>query len=749
MKKIININLSGRVIPIEDSAYESLQRYIESLRRFFVNEEGRDEIINDIESRIAELMNDKIKKGAAAVTDADVDEIITSMGKIEDFEQTEGTEASAEGSAKGSQYQSAFAEQPQGKRRGRLYRDSSDKILGGVCSGIANYLEIDPAIVRLLFALLIFGGGSGILLYIILWIILPARPLFLEGTTRTPGKRLFRNPDDRILGGVAGGLASYFNKEAWMFRLIFAAPLILNIFFSILNGIFFAFHRDIFPNFFIGSFTGTFIITYIILWIILPEAKTPYDKMEMRGEKVDVNTIKQNVQEGMNEFKTRMQAWGEEVKTSAQNLGEKAKVFADTRGKQFATEVGQSSRRAGSRVGHVLGTLIKAFFLFIAGSIAFALFVALVVLIFGGGLAVGSAKQHLLNFFLNGFWQHAFFWGTVVFFFAVPLIAFITWLVRRIMKIRSRRHYLGYVFGGLWLVGFICLLSLVFSLVRDTAKSDRVQEPIAVAQPANGRLLVTVTEPAVRYSGDLWFVNDEDGGWDITADTMKLTNIKIRVVKSEDSSYSVNVQRESRGISRSAALRRAEKIQYTVASRDSVLELGSGFAIDRQSKFRGQRVVVEIRVPVNKKISFDESVVEKLQQLNIRIRERDDRDWDWERRRRRDPDVDWDYDNYFDWKPNVNYIMTATGELQEEGLVDQQQKDQRMNADSLRRVIEEREQQNERDRKKLEQGTDVPDSSATGFIGSNEAKEIAVTAAPPKKKKSQIPTLIPFTPTII
>jgi site-specific recombinase XerD len=66
MKKIININLSGRVIPIEDAAYDSLQRYIESLRRYFANEEGRDEIINDIESRIAELMNDKVKKGAAA-----------------------------------------------------------------------------------------------------------------------------------------------------------------------------------------------------------------------------------------------------------------------------------------------------------------------------------------------------------------------------------------------------------------------------------------------------------------------------------------------------------------------------------------------------------------------------------------------------------------------------------------------------------------------------------------------------------
>jgi PadR family transcriptional regulator PadR len=86
MKKIININLSGRVIPIEDIAYEKLQQYIESLRRYFANEEGRDEIINDIEGRIAELMSDKVRKGAESITDSDVEEIISSMGRVEDFE---------------------------------------------------------------------------------------------------------------------------------------------------------------------------------------------------------------------------------------------------------------------------------------------------------------------------------------------------------------------------------------------------------------------------------------------------------------------------------------------------------------------------------------------------------------------------------------------------------------------------------------------------------------------------------------
>src|SRR5918998_132338 len=118
MKKIININLSGRVIPIEDSAYESLQRYIESLRRYFANEEGRDEIINDIESRIAELMNDNIRKGSTAITDEDVDVIIASMGRVEDFEQAEA----AEKSAADEQTSSAYQETSQKQRfRGRLY----------------------------------------------------------------------------------------------------------------------------------------------------------------------------------------------------------------------------------------------------------------------------------------------------------------------------------------------------------------------------------------------------------------------------------------------------------------------------------------------------------------------------------------------------------------------------------------------------------------------------------------------------
>ena len=92
MKKVININFQGTVVPIEETSYELLKQYTESLRHYFANEEGRDEIINDIESRISELFQERLKKGSTCITDDDVNAIINNMGRPADFEEAEGAE---------------------------------------------------------------------------------------------------------------------------------------------------------------------------------------------------------------------------------------------------------------------------------------------------------------------------------------------------------------------------------------------------------------------------------------------------------------------------------------------------------------------------------------------------------------------------------------------------------------------------------------------------------------------------------
>ena len=645
MKKIININLSGRVIPIEDSAYEKLQAYIESLRRYFANEESREEIINDIESRIAELLHEKIRKGADAITDADVNEIIASMGTVEDFEAAESETAAAPSSSQQSSQQSfSYTET---KTRGRLYRDTNDKFIGGVCSGIASYLNVDPAVVRLLFAIIGFGTGIGFLAYIILWIVLP--PKDLEGYS---GKRLYRNPDDRIIGGVAGGLAAYFNKKVNGIRLIFAAPILLNILIRILNGFSWNNDFDLALNIGFGSITGTFILIYIILWIVLPEANSDYQKMEMRGEKVDVNRIRQNVKEGIGNVKDKMKNWGEEVKESAQNISKKAKEFAGTQGKAFAADVKETARRSSNGLGHAIGVIFKVFFLFIAGSIAFALFVSLIALLFGG-----IAWWPINNFLWTSNWQQVYAWGTLIFFLVVPLVAFITWLIRRIIRAKSKNNYLGWTFGGMWAIGWVAATFLAASITKDFREYEHTNTPIMINQPANGRMIVAVSQPTLEYTGRFDWMNEGGEGWDLSSDTLKLSAIRFDVKASTDDAYHVTLKRYSFGKTGEEAIDRAGKIQYTVYSRDSILDLGNGYSIGKESKFRGQQVEIEILVPVGKKIRFDESVDDKLNSVNVKVRR--------SHRRKRVVDININEGRSSRYRPGIDYIMGINGELKD------------------------------------------------------------------------------------
>ena len=650
MKKIININLSGRVIPIEDSAYEKLQSYIESLRKYFANEEGRDEIINDIESRIAELLDEKIRKGASSATEADVEEIINSMGKVEDFEAEEVAEAkdsNQQSGQKGNQQRQNYS-YTEKKSKGRLYRDSSDKFIGGVCSGIAAYMNVDPAIVRILFAIITFGGfGLGFLAYIILWIVLPTKDL--DGYS---GKRLYRNPDDKMLGGVAGGLAAYFDRSARTIRLIFAAPLVLSILLNIIKNISWHNDFDLALNIGFGSISGTFILIYVVLWMVLPEANTTYEKMEMRGEKVDVNRIRQNVQEGMGNFKGRMKDWGEEVKESAQNFSNKAKEFSRTKGKEFASDVHDTARRTSGGLGHIIGVLFKVFFLFIAGTIAFALFVGLIAFLFGG-----IAWWPINNFLWTSNWQQIYAWGTLIFFLVVPLVGSITWVIRRITKVKSRSNYLGWTFGALWTIGWIAAILLASSISKDFRNYDHSDKTIEVVQPVNNKMIVAVSEPELLYSGRFSWINDEGNGWDLSDDTLRLSTVKFTVKPSLDSQYHVTLKKHSFGRSEEGAIARAERIQYNILSRDSVLDVGSGYTVDKESKFRGQQVEVEIQVPIGKQIRFDESVNDKLNSLNVRVKRGS--------RRNRVVDVEID-DRSSRFRSGIDYTMGINGKLQTE-----------------------------------------------------------------------------------
>ncbi len=166
MQRIIQINLAGRMIPIEEDAYMSLHDYVKSLEIHFASEQGKDEIIQDIESRIAELFSIRLAAGAPAIDRSDVNKVIETLGPAYTIGATN------------AEPQNPYVPTRYEKRSGhssqrRLYRNPNDKMLGGVCGGIANYFDIDPVIVRLIMVVLFLGAGIGLLAYIIAWIVIP------------------------------------------------------------------------------------------------------------------------------------------------------------------------------------------------------------------------------------------------------------------------------------------------------------------------------------------------------------------------------------------------------------------------------------------------------------------------------------------------------------------------------------------------------------------------------------------------
>ena len=163
MNKTISINLGGFFFHIDEDAYSKLTRYLDAVKRS-LSPEGRDEIIKDIESRIAELFQEKIKNEKQVISSKEVDDMITIMGQPEDYKIDDEPTNS---------YNSSNYNYSNNSGTKKLYRDKDNSIIGGVLSGISQYIGVDPIWLRILMAILLVFFGTGFFIYIILWIIIP------------------------------------------------------------------------------------------------------------------------------------------------------------------------------------------------------------------------------------------------------------------------------------------------------------------------------------------------------------------------------------------------------------------------------------------------------------------------------------------------------------------------------------------------------------------------------------------------
>ena len=212
MKKTLNVNLNGRVFTIDEDAYNLLDNYLNSLRICFRKEEGASEIITDFEARIEELFRERNRLGYQVITLEHVEEVIARVGKPADFADNEDKEEEQQG-----------VESESVKSKKKFYRNTNDKLLGGVCSGIATY----------------FG-----------WSVVAVRIIFILAPLLTSGA-------------------------------------IGNLF--MLN------HHLFFPLTTLYNLPGLLFLTYIILWAIVPAAKTVEQKLQMQGRPITPENIGKTV----------------------------------------------------------------------------------------------------------------------------------------------------------------------------------------------------------------------------------------------------------------------------------------------------------------------------------------------------------------------------------------------------------------------------------------------------------------------
>jgi len=165
MKKTLNIGIGGKSFIIDEDAHERLKQYLETFRSRLADGQG-GEVMDDIEARIAELLNANLGSSQQTVSLALVNQITTQLGMPDGKPEFQTIDDNNENNEYGKEEKTMNPVK-------KLYLDVESRKLGGVCSGLAAYFDIDVTLVRIIFLALLIGGGFGFWLYIIIWIVAP------------------------------------------------------------------------------------------------------------------------------------------------------------------------------------------------------------------------------------------------------------------------------------------------------------------------------------------------------------------------------------------------------------------------------------------------------------------------------------------------------------------------------------------------------------------------------------------------
>ena len=541
MKKTLSINISGIIFHIEEDGYETLRKYLDSINKYFGSFEDSSEILADIESRIAEIFLAKLNEGKQVITAEDVQLLIATMGNVSDFKAAEENEFASESASK--EEPPLASAQPANKR---LVRDQRRKVLGGVCAGLGYYFGVDSVWPRLIFALLTLGYGGGIILYLILWIALPAEENLEEEASV---KKMYRDSEKKVLGGVAGGIAAFFGIDLVVVRILFV----------------------------ILSFFGGFgIILYLILWFSIPEAKTITEKMEMQGEPVTLSNIESSVKKSLNEK-------GEEESALA-----KIVLFPFRAIAAVIIFLGQILGPVFKGSAEVLRVMIGIVILLTGIAFVFSVLLAFGLLF--GMISTSSlpdswgANLEGVNLPIDAFKASFPTWTIVAAFFVAFIPALFIQLIGS--SIIAKRIVFRGAMGWTMFVVFVVSILLV-----------------SISLP---RIILSFKEEGEYKIEKTFDVNEKTAVFKINEtglDDYRVTDLSIRGY--EGKQIKLTERFISQGRSRKRAIENAQTVTYNVAQADSVITFDSNITFNKDAQFHAQRLELELLVPYNQKMVID------------------------------------------------------------------------------------------------------------------------------------------------
>jgi len=202
MKKTLSVNLGGSVYHIDEDAYQDLMDYLQDVKQHLGHDASSEEVLNDVEQRISELFSQWMQGVREVITTADVEKVVGILGRPEQFDSSE-TNASNESGPKKEPTQTRQDEKASGPHR-KMYRDPVDAILGGVCSGLAYYLNVSVVLIRLLLFIMIWFGGTGFIAYFIFWLIIPE--------AKTSAQRLEMQGEDVTIDNIEKKVRQEYEK---------------------------------------------------------------------------------------------------------------------------------------------------------------------------------------------------------------------------------------------------------------------------------------------------------------------------------------------------------------------------------------------------------------------------------------------------------------------------------------------------------------------------------------------------------